>query len=143
MVLSGLESYLPLRPQQLELTGSGGSAPVGESQRQRLTGGAISNGTTPSRAPRASAPSPSLASVPASLWLSICLRRAFTGPGARILGHCGIATTVRYVHIAVRSAGPHDSPPPQHGCRTACGGMNKANTLTMDPLIEGYLRLPR
>jgi site-specific recombinase XerD len=100
MVLRCLEAYLPRRHNQLERVGAlGERALLVTRSGARLTGGAVSNG---------------IHAISRRAGIAICSLHQFRHTCAsdlleagvhlaqvqRILGHCGIATTVRYVHIA-------------------------------------------
>jgi integrase/recombinase XerC len=100
MVLRCLEAYLPRRHNQLERVGAlGERALLVTRSGARLSGGAVSNG---------------IHAISRRAGIAICSLHQFRHTCAsdlleagvhlaqvqRILGHCGIATTVRYVHIA-------------------------------------------
>jgi integrase/recombinase XerC len=100
MVLRCLEAYLPRRHNQLERVGAlGERALLVTRSGARLSGGAVSNG---------------IHAISRRAGIAICSLHQFRHTCAsdlleagvhlaqvqQILGHCGIATTVRYVHIA-------------------------------------------
>jgi len=100
MVLRCLEAYLPLRHNQLEETGCCGERALLVSRTgKRLRGAAISNGIH-SIARRAQVPIHSVHQFRHSCASDLLEAGVHLAEVQRILGHCGIATTVRYVHIA-------------------------------------------
>lgn len=100
MVLCCLDSYLPLRHNQLEEARScGESALLVSRTGQRLSAAAISNGIH-AIARRAQVPMHSLHQFRHSCASDLLEAGVHLAEVQRILGHCGIATTVRYVHIA-------------------------------------------
>jgi integrase/recombinase XerD len=100
MVLRCLEAYLPLRHNQLEEVGLCGECALLVSRSgKRLTGGAISNGIH-AISRRAQVPIHSLHQFRHSCASDLLESGVHLAQVQRILGHCGIATTVRYVHIA-------------------------------------------
>lgn len=100
LVLRCLEAYLPLRHNQLEEAGSCGECAllVGHTGK-RLSAAAISNGIH-TIARRAQVPVHSLHQFRHSCASDLLEAGVHLAEVQRILGHCGIATTVRYVHIA-------------------------------------------
>jgi len=100
MVLRCLEAYLPLRHNQLEKTGRCGESTLLVSREGRpLTGTAISNGIH-AIAQRAQVPLHSLHQFRHSCASDLLESGVHLAQVQHILGHCGISTTVRYVHIA-------------------------------------------
>lgn len=100
MVLRCLDSYLPLRHNQLEQARSCGECALLVSRTgQRLSAAAISNGVH-AIARRAQVPMHSLHQFRHSCASDLLEAGVHLAEVQRILGHCGIATTVRYVHIA-------------------------------------------
>jgi integrase/recombinase XerD len=100
MVLRCLEAYLPLRHNQLEEAGFCGECALLVSRSgRRLTGGAISNGIH-AISRRAQVPIHSVHQFRHSCASDLLESGVHLAQVQRILGHCGIATTVRYVHIA-------------------------------------------
>lgn len=100
MVLRCLEAYLPLRHNQLEEAGAcGESALLVSRNGKRLSAAAISNGIH-AIAQRAQVPLHSLHQFRHSCASDLLEAGVHLAEVQRILGHCGIATTVRYVHIA-------------------------------------------
>ena len=100
MVLRCLEAYLPLRHNQLEEAGFCGECALLVSRSgKRLTGGAISNGIH-AISRRAQVPIHTLHQFRHSCASDLLESGVHLAQVQRILGHCGIATTVRYVHIA-------------------------------------------
>ena len=100
MVLRCLEAYLPLRHNQLEATASCGECALLVSRTgKRLTGQAISNGIH-AIARRAHVPIHSVHQFRHSCASDLLEAGVHLAEVQRILGHCVIATTVRYVHIA-------------------------------------------
>jgi integrase/recombinase XerD len=100
MVLRCLEGYLPLRHNQLEEAGLCGETALLVSRcGKRLTGGAISNGIH-AISRRAQVPIHSLHQFRHSCASDLLESGVHLAQVQRILGHSGIATTVRYVHIA-------------------------------------------
>lgn len=100
MVLRCLDAYLPLRHNQLEATGSCGECALLVSRTgQRLSAAAISNGIH-AIACRAQVPLDSLHQFRHSCASDLLEAGVHLAEVQRILGHCVIATTVRYVHIA-------------------------------------------
>lgn len=100
MVLRCLEAYLPLRHNQLEQTGLIDEPALLISRNgKRLTGFAISNGVHKiSRS--AQVPMHSLHQFRHTCASDLLEAGVHLAEVQRILGHCVIATTVRYVHIA-------------------------------------------
>ena len=100
MVLRCLDSYLPLRHNQLEQAGCGGECALLVSRTgHRLSGAAISNGIH-ALAQRAQVPLHSVHQFRHSCASDLLEAGVHLAEVQRILGHSGIATTVRYVHIA-------------------------------------------
>jgi integrase/recombinase XerD len=100
MVLRCLDTYLPLRHNQLEEAGVCGECALLVSRTgQRLRGATISNGIH-AIARRAQVPMHSLHQFRHSCASDLLEAGVHLADVQRILGHCGIATTVRYVHIA-------------------------------------------
>jgi site-specific recombinase XerD len=100
MVLRCLEAYLPLRHNQLEAAGFCSECALLVSRTgKRLSGAAISNGIH-AIARRAQVPIHSLHQFRHSCASDLLEAGVHLADVQRILGHCGIATTVRYVHIA-------------------------------------------
>lgn len=100
MVLRCLDAYLPLRHNQLEERRCCGECALLVSRTgQRLSGSAISNGIH-AIARRAQVPMHSLHQFRHSCASDLLEAGVHLADVQRILGHCGIATTVRYVHIA-------------------------------------------
>jgi site-specific recombinase XerD len=100
MVLRCLDAYLPLRHNQLEQTRCCGECALLVSRTgQRLSGQAISNGIH-AIAQRAQVPIHSVHEFRHSCASDLLEAGVHLAEVQRILGHCGIATTVRYVHIA-------------------------------------------
>jgi site-specific recombinase XerD len=100
MVLRCLEVYLPLRHNQLEEAGLCGECALLVSRTgKRLTGGAISNGIH-AIARRSEVPIHSLHQFRHSCASDLLEAGVHLAEVQRILGHCGVGTTVRYVHIA-------------------------------------------
>jgi site-specific recombinase XerD len=100
MVLRCLEAYLPLRHNQLEQSGQLDEPALLVSRRgKRLSSFAISNGVHAiSRS--AQVPIHSLHQFRHSCASDLLEAGVHLAEVQRILGHCVIATTVRYVHIA-------------------------------------------
>ena len=100
MVLRCLEAYLPRRHNQLERGGLlGEQALLVTRNGVRVTGGAVSNGIqTISR--RAGVSIHSLHQFRHTCASDLLEAGVHLAQVQRILGHSGIATTVRYVHIA-------------------------------------------
>jgi site-specific recombinase XerD len=100
MALRCLDTYLPLRHNQLEHAGRcGESALFVNRSGRRLTGGAISNGIhTISR--RAQVPIHSLHQFRHTCASDLLEAGVHLAQVQNILGHSVISTTVRYVHIA-------------------------------------------
>lgn len=100
MVQRCLEAYLPRRHNQLEAAGLlGERALLVTRQGARLTGSAISNGVH-ALARRAGVSLHSLHQFRHTCASDLLEAGVHLAEVQRILGHCGIATTVRYVHIA-------------------------------------------
>jgi site-specific recombinase XerD len=100
IVLRCLEAYLPLRHNQLEETGSCGECALLVSRNgKRLNGTSISNGIH-AIARRAQVPMHSLHQFRHSCASDLLEAGVHLAEVQRILGHCGISTTVRYTHIA-------------------------------------------
>lgn len=100
MVLRCLEAYLPLRHNQLEASASCGECALLVSRTgQRLSAAAISNGIH-AIACRAQVPLDSLHQFRHSCASDLLEAGVHLAEVQRILGHCVISTTVRYVHIA-------------------------------------------
>jgi integrase/recombinase XerD len=100
MVLRCLEAYLPVRHNQLEKAGLCGEYALLVSRNgKRLKGSAISNGIH-AIARRARVPIHSLHQFRHSCASDLLEAGVHLAEVQRILGHCVIATTVRYVHIA-------------------------------------------
>jgi site-specific recombinase XerD len=100
MVLRCLDAYLPLRHNQLEEMGCCGEYALLVSRTgKRLSGNAISNGVH-AIARRAQVPIHSVNQFRHSCASDLLEAGVHLAEVQRILGHCGIATTVRYVHIA-------------------------------------------
>jgi site-specific recombinase XerD len=100
MVLRCLETYLPLRHNQLEQIGQLGEVALLVSRNgRRLRGGAISNGIH-DLAQVAQVPLNSLHQFRHSCASDLLEAGVHLAEVQRILGHAVIATTVRYVHIA-------------------------------------------
>ena len=100
MALRCLEAYLPLRHNKLEETGSYGECSLLVSRRgKRLTGSAISNGVH-AISRRAQVPIHSVHEFRHSCASDLLEAGVHLAEVQRILGHCGISSTVRYVHIA-------------------------------------------
>ena len=100
MTLRCLGAYLPLRHNQLEEAGScGESALLVSRTGQRLSGAAISIGVH-SIARRAQVPLHSLHQFRHSCASDLLEAGVHLAEVQRILGHCAIASTVRYLHIA-------------------------------------------
>jgi site-specific recombinase XerD len=100
IVLRCLDAYLPVRHNQLEQVGACGERALLVSRTgRRLTGFAISNGVhTISR--RAQVPIHSLHQFRHSCASDLLEAGVHLAEVQHILGHSGISTTVRYVHIA-------------------------------------------
>jgi integrase/recombinase XerD len=100
MVLRCLEAYLPLRHNQLEECGLLGEVALLVSRHgKRLSGGAISNGIHDISS-LAQVPIHSLHQFRHSCASDLLEAGVHLAEVQRILGHCVISTTVRYVHIA-------------------------------------------
>ena len=100
VVLGCLEAYLPRRHNQLERTGLlGERALLVTRNGTRLTGDAISNGIH-AISRRAGVSIHSLHQFRHTCASDLLEAGVHLAQVQRILGHCGIATTVRYVHIA-------------------------------------------
>ena len=100
MVLRCLDAYLPLRHNQLEEMGCCGEYALLVSRTgKRLSGNEISNGVH-AIARRAQVPIHSVNQFRHSCASDLLEAGVHLAEVQRILGHCGIATTVRYVHIA-------------------------------------------
>jgi site-specific recombinase XerD len=100
MVLQCLESYLPRRHNQLERTGRvGEQALLVTRSGVRLTGGAVSNGIH-AISRRAGVSIHSMHQFRHTCASDLLEAGVHLAQVQRILGHSGIATTVRYVHIA-------------------------------------------
>lgn len=100
MVLRCLEAYLPLRHNVLERTGQVGEEALLVTRRgERLTAHAISNGVH-AVARRAGVPLGSLHQFRHTCASDLLEAGVHLAEVQRILGHAGVATTVRYVHIA-------------------------------------------
>lgn len=95
-----LAAYMPLRHNQLEKAGSCGECALLVSRTgKRLTGVAISN-SIHSIARRAEVPIHSVHQFRHSCASDLLEAGVHLAEVQRILGHCAISTTVRYVHIA-------------------------------------------
>jgi len=100
MVLRCLEGYLPRRHNQLEQAGLLGEAALLVTHHGiRLTGGSISNGIH-SISRRAGVSIHSLHQFRHTCASDLLEAGVHLAQVQRILGHAGVATTVRYVHIA-------------------------------------------
>jgi integrase/recombinase XerC len=100
MVLRCLEAYLPRRHNQLEQAGLLGEQALLVSRTgRRLTGAAVSNGIH-AIAQRAGVSIHSLHQFRHTCASDLLEAGVHLAQVQRILGHSGIATTVRYVHIA-------------------------------------------
>lgn len=100
LVLKCLEVYLPLRHNQLEATGLVGERALLVSRTgKRLSGASISNGVHAiSRG--AQVPLRSLHQFRHSCASDLLEAGVHLAEVQKMLGHCGVSTTVRYVHIA-------------------------------------------
>jgi site-specific recombinase XerD len=99
-VLRCLEAYLPLRHNQLEQTGLLDQRALLVSRNgKRLSGFAISNGVH-AISRRAQVPIHSLHQFRHSCASDLLEAGVHLAEVQRVLGHCVISTTVRYVHIA-------------------------------------------
>ncbi len=100
MVLRCLEAYLPLRHNALERTDRVGENALLVTRRgERLTAHAISNAVH-AVARRAAVPLGSLHQFRHTCASDLLEAGVHLAEVQRILGHAGVATTVRYVHIA-------------------------------------------
>jgi integrase/recombinase XerC len=100
MVMRCLEGYLPLRHNALERAGTVGERALLVTRRgERLTAESISN-TIHHIARRAGVSFHSLHQFRHTCASDLLEAGVHIAEVQRILGHCGVATTVRYVHIA-------------------------------------------
>jgi integrase/recombinase XerD len=100
MVLRCLDAYLPLRHNVLEKAQAVGERALLLSGRgERLTGQAISNGVH-QIAHRAAVPLQSLHQFRHTCASDLLEAGVHVADVQRVLGHAGVATTVRYLHIA-------------------------------------------